>query len=157
MVLTIDSMHTIHWYVDALHGTHSDCKGHTGMMMNMGFSALMSMSMGQKINVKSSTKAELVGLDDDLGDILWGEYFLEAQGYHINHNIFHQDNTSTILLTTNGTWSKKTKHIKHKLFLVKDKSYGGDMEIKWTPTEKIWCDILTKPKQGQVFTSSAGI
>ena len=48
------------------------------MMMNMGFSALMSMSMGKIINVRSSTEAELVGLDDDLGDILWGEYFLEA-------------------------------------------------------------------------------
>ena len=25
------------------------------------------------------------------------------------------------------------------------------MEIKWTPTENMWCDILAKPKQGQVF------
>ena len=67
LVLTIDSMHMIHWYVNALYGTHSDYKGHTGIMMNMGFSALMSISMGQKINVKRSTEAELVGLDDDLG------------------------------------------------------------------------------------------
>ena len=151
LVLTIDLIHTNHWYVDALYGTHSDCKVHTGMIMAMGFGALMSMTKRHKINVKSSTEAELVGLDDDLGDILWGKYFLEALGYHISHNIFHQDNKSTILLATNGTCSKKTNHIKHKLFLVKDKSYGGDMEIKWTPTEKMWCDILTKPKQGQVF------
>ena len=130
LVLTIESMHTIHWYVDAFYGTHSNCKGHTGMMMTMGFSALMSKSRGQKLNVKISTKAELVSLDNALGDILWGKYFLETQGYHINHNIIHQDDKSTILLATNGTYSKKTEHIKNKLFLVKDKIHVGDMEIK---------------------------
>ena len=30
------------------------------------------------------------------------------------------------------------------------------MEIKWTPTELMWCDILTKPKQGQVFREFRG-
>ena len=50
---------------------------------------LMSMSMGQQINVKSSTEAELIGLGDALGGILWGKYFLEEQGYHINPNIVH--------------------------------------------------------------------
>ena len=142
--------------MDASYVTHYNCKGHTGIMMAMGFGALMSMLMRQKINVKSSIEDELVGLDDVLGDILWGKYFLEAQGYHISHKIFHQDNKSTSLLTTNGTWSKKTKHIKHPLFLVKDKIHGGDIEIKWTPTEKTWCDILTKPKQGQNFLEFRG-
>ena len=72
LVLTINSMHTIHWYMNESYGTHSDHKGHTGMMMIMGFGDLMIMSSGHKINVKISTKAELVGLDDALADILWG-------------------------------------------------------------------------------------
>ena len=59
-------------------------------------------------------------------------------------------------IVKNSTWSKKTKHIKYKLFLVKDKIHEGDIEIKWTPTEKMWCDILTKPKQGQVFCEFCG-
>ena len=46
------------------------------MMMTMGFGALVSMSRGQKINVKISTEAEIVGLDYSLGDILWGKYYL---------------------------------------------------------------------------------
>ena len=79
----------------------------------------------------------------------------ESQGYHIHHNIVHQENKLITPIVKNSTWSKKTKHIKYKLFLVKDKIHEGDIEIKWTPTEKMWCDILTKPKQGQVF--SAGI
>ena len=30
------------------------------------------------------------------------------------------------------------------------------MEIKWTPTEKMWCDIITKPKQSQFFRKFRG-
>ena len=135
LVLVIVYMETIHWCFDASYGTHYDCKGHTGMMMAMGFGALMSISKGHKINVRSSTKAKLVGIDNALGDILWGKYFLEYQGFKIKHNVVHQYNTSTILLTTNGTWYKNTKHIEHNFFLVKDKIEIGIMEIKWTPTE----------------------
>ena len=51
----------------------------------------MAMSKAHKLNTKSSTEAELVGVYDALPDILWGKYFLEAQGYKIDHNILlHQ-------------------------------------------------------------------
>ena len=76
----------------------------------------MSMSKAQKLNTGSSTESELVGVHDALPDILWGKYFLEAQGHKIDHNVLLQDNKSTILLATNGKMSslKKTKHIRHR-------------------------------------------
>ena len=70
--ITVDSLSTIRWYVDASYGVHSDCKGHTGMMMTLGAGASMSMSKAHKLNTKNSTKAELVGVYDALPDILWG-------------------------------------------------------------------------------------
>ena len=91
--------------MDASYGVHADCKGHTGMMMTLGAGASMSLSKGHKINVKSSTKLELVGIDDSLPDILWGKYFIEAQENIVKHNILLQDNQSTILLKKNGTFS----------------------------------------------------
>ena len=69
-VITIASIHTIHWYVDASYGVHTDCKFHTGMMLTMGHGSMMATSMGQKFNTLCSTKSELVGIDDALGDIL---------------------------------------------------------------------------------------
>ena len=48
--ITVDSLSTITWYVDASYGVHYDCKGHTGMMMTLGAGAAMSMSKAQKLN-----------------------------------------------------------------------------------------------------------
>ena len=116
--ITIDSLSTITWYVDASYGVHYDYKGHTGMMMTLVVGAAMSMSKAQKLNTGRSTESELVGVYDALPDILWGKYFLKAQGHKIDHNRLLQDNKLTILLATNGMMSssKKTKHIRHRFF-----------------------------------------
>ena len=80
VTLTVDNMNTVNWQVDASYGVHMDCKGHTGMMMSLGKGAAISFSRGQKLNFKSSTKAELVGVDDAIPQMMWGKYFIEAQG-----------------------------------------------------------------------------
>ena len=123
LCVTVDSLFTITWYVGASYGVHYDYKGHTGMMMTLGAGAAMSMSKAQKLNTGSSTESELVGVHDCLPDILWGKCCVEAQGHVIDHNILLQDNKSTILLATNGKMSRswKTKHIRHRFFLIKDR------------------------------------
>ncbi len=35
-----------------------------------------------------------------------------------------------------------------KYFFVKDKVEDGEIKIEHTTTEKMWVDVLTKPKQG---------
>ena len=102
LYLTADSLSIIHWWVDAAYGVHWDCKGHTRAMMSMGKGAILSFLRGQKLNAGSSTEAELIGIADALGIILWTKYFMEAQGYTIDTNKLFQDNKSNILLATNG-------------------------------------------------------
>jgi hypothetical protein len=151
--LSIDSLGVIRWWVDASYNVHEDCKGQTGAMMSLGNGAQISFSRKQKLNVRSSCEGELVGLDDAMPSILWARYFIEAQGYTVEQNIVYQDNKSTILLATNGRWSsnKRTKHIKSRYFFVKDKIDAGEMSVEYKPTGEMWCDVLTKPKQGQAF------
>ena len=153
LTLRVDSMNTISWWVDASYGAHMDLKGHTGMVMSLGRGACMSSSKGQKLNVRSSTEGELVGIDDVMPKMMWGKYFIEAQGYTVDHNICYQDNKSTILLATNGrqSASSRCKHIRHRYFLVKDRIDTGDLEIRHAPTENMWSDVLTKPQQGILF------
>eukprot|EP00956_Cyclotella_meneghiniana_P038953 scaffold162906_cov46-Cyclotella_meneghiniana.AAC.1 len=151
--LSVDNLGVIHWWVDASYNVHEDCKGQTGAMMSLGRGAPISFSRKQKLNVRSSCEGELVGVDDAMPYILWARYFIEAQGYTVEQNIIFQDNKSTILLATNGRWSsnKRTKHIKSRYFFVKDKVDAGEVSVEYRPTDQMWCDVLTKPKQGQAF------
>ena len=153
LTLTVDNMSVIHWWVDASHMTHMDCRGHTGGMMSLGKGAALSYSGKQKLNTKSSTESELVGADDMLVKILWARYFLEAQGYSIEQNIMFQDNMATMQLEVNGTLSssKRTKHIKARYFFIKDKIESGEVSVEYCPTEMMWADVLNKPKSGRPF------
>ena len=71
----------------------------------------------------------------------------------IEQNILYQDNKSTVLLVKNGRClsSKRTKHIKSRFFFIKDKVDQGEVSIEHQPMEKMWSDVLTKPKQGKGF------
>ena len=83
---------------------------------------MTSFSRKQRINTKSSTKAELIGFDEAQPQILWIEYFIKEQGYAIENNILYQDNQSAMIMETNGKTihSKWTKHIKVRYFFIKD-------------------------------------
>ena len=47
------------------------------------------MSRKQKLNTRSSTEAELVGVDDAMNLILWTKLFLKAQGYNVASNVLY--------------------------------------------------------------------
>ena len=54
--------------------------------MSLGKGAVTSFSTKQKINGKSSTEEELIGVDDAMPKVLRSKYFVKAQGYTVNHN-----------------------------------------------------------------------
>ena len=153
LTLKVKDLSVIRWWIDASYTVHPDCKGHTGSTMTLGEGATISMSNKQKVNVRSSTEGELVGVHDVLPRALWSKYFIEAQGFKVDRNIVYQDNKSAILLEKNGKFSssKRTKHIKTHYFLIKDKIEQGDLEVEHCPTDKMWSDGHTKPKQGAPF------
>eukprot|EP00957_Ditylum_brightwellii_P032430 2457020-Ditylum_brightwellii.AAC.1 len=98
-------------------------KSHTGATMTLGKGSVYSMSTKQKINTKSSTEIELVGVNDALPMMLWTQYFIEAQGYDVDRSIVFQDNKNAMLLATNGNASsgKRTRHINIRYFMVQDR------------------------------------
>ena len=69
--------------------------------MTMVGGAMQTLTRKQKLNSRSSTEAELIGVDDAITQVLWTKLFMEAQGYPIEKNILYQDNQSAILLETN--------------------------------------------------------
>ena len=153
LVLEADDMQIIKWWVDASFAVHPDMRSHTGGVMTLGKGAIYGTSTRQKINTKSSTEAELVGVNDVMPQVLWTRYFLEAQGYDVRESIVYQDNKSTILLAENGKASsgRRTRHINIRYFFVKDRIASGEMKVDYCPTKEMVADFFTKPLQGALF------
>jgi hypothetical protein len=153
LTLSASSLHNVRWWVDASYAVHPDMKSHTGGALSLGTGIIYGTSKSQKLNVKSSTEAEIVGTDDVMPQILWTLYFLEAQGYKIDDNILYQDNKSSILLETNGRGSsgKRTRHIDVRYFFIADRVKSGEIRIEHCPTGIMIADYFTKPLQGALF------
>ena len=86
--------------------------------------------------------------------ILWTQYFLEAQGYQIHDSVVCQDNQSTMLLANNGraSSSKRTCHMNIWYFFVTDRIQAGDLQVEYCPTDEMIADFSMKPLQGSKFT-----
>ena len=128
-------------------------KGHMGATFSLGCGGIDNGSTKQKINSRSSTEAELVGVDDKISKIVWTKKFLEAQGFPVKLNIIYQDNTSTIKLCENGKASsgKRTRHFDIRLFYITDLISRDEVVIKYCPSGEMIADYLSKPLVGSRF------
>ena len=155
MRLEADDTQTLKWYVDAAFAVHPDYKSHTGAILTLGKGAVTSVSTKQKVNTRSSTESELVGVDDVVAKILWTKQFMEAQGFKVKLNIVYRDNTSSMKLEQNGKSSsgKRTRHFNNKYFYITDLIKRNEMKIEYCPTDKMWADYMTKPLMGSKFKS----
>ena len=155
IILTLEaaSMDMIKWWVDASYAVHPDCRSHTGATVSVGKGSFYSMSSKQKINTRSSTEAELVGVNDAMSMIIWMRLFLEAQGFDVQDNVVFQDNMSSILLEKNGRRSsgKQTRHIEIRYYFITDNIRRGRASVIHCPTEDMVADFFTKPLQGSLF------
>ena len=72
-------------------------------------------------------------------EMLWSLYFMQSQGYDVEIVELFQDNKSTELLMNNGQFSsgKRAKHIKAKLFFIKDRFDAGKMKVTYCPTREM--------------------
>ncbi len=90
--------------------------------MTIGRGFPISVSTKQKLNTKSLTESELVGIDVMMPIILWTHYFLLSQGYGVVEDLLLQDNKSSILLERNGKASSgnRIRHINICYFFIMD-------------------------------------
>jgi hypothetical protein len=91
-VTSADDKNSIKWYIDTSFAVHKDMRSHTGATMTLGSGVICFVSTKQKINTRSSTEAELVGVDV-VSKELWTKLFIEAQNIKVNTNVIYRDNT----------------------------------------------------------------
>eukprot|EP00804_Cyclotella_cryptica_P004984 CCRYP_014103-RA/>CCRYP_014103-RA protein AED:0.42 eAED:0.47 QI:0/0/0/1/0/0/2/0/132 len=104
-------------------------------MMLLGKGAVGSFSRKQKLKVRSLCNGVLVRINDAMSWMICCKSLIEAQAYSIEQN--------------GWSGSKRTVQIKSRYFFVKDRIEHGDLEIQHMPTDKMWSNILVKPKQGK--------
>ena len=155
LVLTLgaDDLLEMCAWVDVSYGVHDDCRSHTGGAISWGWGVLLTMCKKQKLNTKSSTEGEIVGVSDFLPNMIWARMFLEAQGDVIQKSKLYQDNQSAMKIILNGRKSsgQKTKHMDNRYFWIKDRLSSEGIEVKYCPTKKMLADFFTKPLQGNLF------
>lgn len=153
LTLEADDTQILTWYIDAAFAVHHDMRSHTGSTFSLGKGMIVSDSTKQKVNSRSSTEAELIGVDDRISKVLWVKRFIEYQGFKINLNLIYQDSTSSMRLENNGKWSsgKRTRHFDIKYFYVTDLIGRDEVAVLYCPTDDMIADYTTKPLTGTKF------
>ena len=110
-------------WIDVAYAVHGNMRIHTCGAIPMGYSIIHVNDSKHKINVKSSTETELVGVSEYIPYNLWLKMFLEEQIYIITDNMIFQDNKIVILVETNGSnlCTGNLQHINVFYLFIKDR------------------------------------
>ena len=152
VMLGVQDPPCVYAYVDASYAVHPDMKSHTGCVISLGMGPIYAKSSTQKLNTKSSTEAELVGLSDCSNQVIWTRNFLIQQGYIMPPAVMYQDNMSTTQLIKNGrSTSEKTRHVDIRFFFMHDRVNSGDVSLVYMNTKDMTADALTKGEPFRVL------
>ena len=111
-------------------------KGHTRASLSMGVVTIHFKSIKKKLNVKSSTKSELVVVGGCMPQVLWKTYSFESQRYEMDAEIIYQDNNSAMLLDKHGTLSRirRANHINARYYFISNKVPNVQVQLEQCPT-----------------------
>jgi Reverse transcriptase (RNA-dependent DNA polymerase) len=88
LTLEASDMKLMQWWVDASYEVHHDMKSHTGGLLSLGKGDIYATSTRQKLNTKSSTEAELVGINDVIPQALWTNIFYRNKAMTVGNLSF---------------------------------------------------------------------
>jgi hypothetical protein len=143
-------------YIDASYAVHDDCRSQTGCVITLGHGPIYTSSSKQKVNTKSSTESEVVGLADKSSQVIWSREILgwlnDQKEGDLPAATVYEDNTAAIQMMKRGRGcSEKTRHIKIQAFFIGDRMANGDINLHHLKTDEMIADFLTKPLQGKQF------
>jgi hypothetical protein len=117
-------------------------------------SFLHSRSVKQKLTALSSTDAEIFAVVDSLRTITWIRNLLLELGVVEPHAVeIFQDNKSAILMFTEASKLRRSRHLLVKLSYIKDAVIQGFVFFTYVATLRMHADMHTKPLMGELFAS----
>jgi hypothetical protein len=137
--------------IDASHLTHTDRRGHSGVVISMGNEVVATRSRKQKIYAQSSCEAKLWALNTGINLLLWLRNLMLELGYPPGATKIAQDNKSCIILATKDKPTARTIHLNMRQFRVSSLIRDGIMELVYVPSANMTADILTKAAEASIF------
>ena len=76
-------LHTMLTWIDAAYAVYPNMRGQTGGMISFGTGVVHGRSSKQKVNAKSSTEAEIIGMSEYIPFQIWLTNFLKIKGMRL--------------------------------------------------------------------------
>lgn len=102
-------------------------------------------SRKQSIVALSSTEAEYIAAAIAAKELIWLQTIISELGYSLSQpSIIYTDNQSSLHLSENPKFHDRSKHIDLRYHFLREKVNNKILQLKYTPTQYMWADILTK-------------
>ena len=133
-----DELTAFKTFIDVAYGVHMDMKSHISGAVTFDRGVLSSKASKQKLNVKSLTEGEVVGMTNFVAILIWFRYFPEEQGYKVMENIIYQDNQSVMKIKKNGIQScgQKSRYIRSRHFFINDRIEKIEIKVEYCQTKR---------------------
>ena len=89
LTLNADKTNIFKWWVDLFHIVYPNCNVQTEETQSLGEGSTIRKFTKQKLNNISSTKIELVSVDEIIPNSMWTSYFFNYQGYKVRETIIY--------------------------------------------------------------------
>ena len=135
-------------YVDAdWAGDIDDRVSHTGYVFKLADAAVTWEARKQKTIALSSTEAEYMALGEAAKETVYLRNLLKEIGFlkqDAGPTIVYCDNQGAQKLMRNPIYHSRTKHIDIKHHFIREVFQRGELDVKYTATDQMIADILTK-------------
>jgi len=129
-----------------------DRKSITGWVAKLNGDPVSWASKKQKTVALSTCEAELYAEAAAIQEVLWLRGLLKELGLSCRSgSVVYGDNQAALSASSNGVKSERTKHVDVKYHFITETVEGGDVKLKWVPTQQQEADIFTKPLHAPVF------
>jgi len=137
-------------YVDAdWANCPEDRKSYTGFVFILANGAVTWESRKQQTVALSSTEAEYMGISEASKEAIYlRRFLLELSFNDLANTTLFCDNVGAQKLVANPVFHSRTKHIDIRHHFVREAVKHHNIELKYTPTEDMAADVLTKGLPG---------
>jgi hypothetical protein len=139
--------YVLHIFIDSSHGSYADGRGQAGVVITMGKGAIYASSKKHDLAPRSSTDSEIIALSMYIDKGLKvSEQAKELVGNEVPV-VIHEDNMPVVQLLQGSDGSFRNKALRVRVGYLR--SVLKDLIVKYTPTELMLADGLTKSLVGK--------